>query len=250
MNYKIISGDTQIEIQLNTLQEVATQRRVAETFGGQVVPLENACTVYLIDASGVPVKKVTIHEAFPIIKHVELAFGGMFALSYHHAKIIGTPPHGGIVPRELIDAAIHSLDAPVPQADVVLDATKVLQEQREKGVAKYGIGLEGCTKTGRELLRDTQEEIADASMYLAEAFRRLDAAGYSLSKELERWGLEARWNVEQTECTIVPGDDMTVDYTVIKKNCAPISGLTRETAMKAAAYGDEVFTRIMLKDVL
>jgi len=82
-------------------------------------------------------------------------------LGYHYAKKgtcrLVTPKIKTFLSADPCDALPSS----------IADATKVMLEQREKGVAKYGVPLEGAGLGINTLVRHAQEEAADLSVYLS-----------------------------------------------------------------------------------
>lgn len=55
-------------------------------------------------------------------------------------------------------------------------AYEVMLQQREKGIAKYGVSIEDANLSVEELIRHAQEEAADASVYLAQAMKAANKA--------------------------------------------------------------------------
>lgn len=67
----------------------------------------------------------------------------------------------------------------------IVDATVVMVQQRAKGIAKYGVTIEGSGLSAEELVRHAQEEAADASVYLAQAVRVLKRYDAEIKDELD-----------------------------------------------------------------
>lgn len=66
------------------------------------------------------------------------------------------------------------------------DATVVMVQQRAKGVAKYGVTIEDSGLSAEELVRHAQEEVADASVYLAQAMKAMKAVNLAEQRMGER----------------------------------------------------------------
>ena len=65
------------------------------------------------------------------------------------------------------------------------DATVVMVQQRAKGITKYGVTIEDSGLSAEELVRQAQEEAADASVYLAQAVRVLKRYDAEIKNELD-----------------------------------------------------------------
>lgn len=93
-------------------------------------------------------------------------------------------------------------------APSIAAAIRVMEDQREKGIAKYGVPVEKANLPASSWLRHLQEEIADAAVYATKLDNVLSIVAQGVRMVLEN--LEYNPNVDQDSITILKEIDATL----------------------------------------